>query len=412
MRVLVLGSDPDYLVNFRSDLMRQVVAEGGEAIGASPGPADGPHADAVRALGARYEHVNMVRNRITPTTDLRAVRDLYALMRRVKPDALFAYTIKPVIYGCLAARWAGVPVISALVPGLGYAFEGAGLKNRTRAAVVARMYRAALARTQAVFFQNTDDREEFFRREIIRPGHPTVMLAGSGVNLSRFTPTPLSSKPVFLWVGRLLRDKGLGEFVQAAKLVRAVHPHAEFRVVGYHDGGPLDSCQKELEAAQAAGNVVFVGRVADIRPELGNCTAFVLPSYYREGIPRSGLEALAMGRPIITTDWIGCRELIRGRGDANGFLVPVRDASAVAEAARAIIEKPGLTESMARASRAYAEERFDVVQVNRRILDALGFVRNAKPGGGAATRATTGAPAATGATGPATMDEQPPCTHS
>lgn len=379
MRILVLGSDPDYLVNLRGDLIRQIVQEGGEAIGAAPAPADGTHAAAIRAMGAQFEPVDMVRNRITPSHDARALRGLYQLMRRVRPDALFAYTIKPVIYGCTAARMARVPIVTALVPGLGYSFEGAGLKDRLRARVVAAMYRSALRKASAVFFQNTDDRDEFLRRGIISPAHRIVMLNGSGINLERFQPSPLPASPAFLWVGRLLREKGLGEYIEAARIVRRTHPQAVFRVVGYHDGGPLDSCQAELQAAVASGDIEFVGRVQDVRPELARCTAFVLPSYYREGIPRSALEALAMGRAIVTTDWIGCRETIRRGGEPNGVLVPVRDAAAVAAAVRRIVETPGLAERMGAASRAYAEQRFEVSQVNRAILDAMGFVPKSGP---------------------------------
>jgi glycosyltransferase involved in cell wall biosynthesis len=406
MRVLVLGSDPDYLVNFRGDLLRQIADEGGEAVGASPGPADGPHARAIRALGARYEHAPMVRNRITPVADARAMLGLVGLLRRVRPDALFAYTIKPVVYGCLAARWTGVPVIAALVPGLGSSFEGAGWRARLRARMVAALYRAGLRTARVVFFQNEDDRGEFVRRRILRADQPTVLLDGSGVNLERFRPAPQPERPVFLWVGRLLREKGVEEFVEAARRVRRLHPDAEFRVVGYHDGAARASLEPALRAAHDAGDIVFAGRVADIRPELARATAFVLPSWYREGIPRSALEALAMGRAIVTTDWIGCRETVRRTGEPNGLLVPVRDTEALVAAVRRLIEEPGLAERMGRASRAYAEERFEVGRVNRMILDALGFVPASGAGAGTA-RAAAGATA-----GSATHSEAPPCARS
>ncbi len=385
MRILVLGSDPDYLVNLRGDLIRQIVEQGGQAIGAAPAPADGPHAAAIRAMGAQFESIAMVRNRITPTHDAQALRGLYLLMKRLKPDALFAYTIKPVIYGCTAARMARVPVITALVPGLGYSFEGAGLKDRLRAMVVARMYRGALRTANAVFFQNTDDHQEFLRRGILTPAHRVVMLNGSGINLEKFQPAPLPSAPAFLWVGRLLKEKGLGEYIQAARLVRQRHPEAVFRVVGYHDGGPLDSCQDQLQAAVASGDIEFVGRVKDVRPELARCTAFVLPSYYREGVPRSALEALAMGRAVVTTDWTGCRETVRSGADTNGFLLPVRNAAAVADAVTQLVEQPGLAQRMGAASRRYAEERFDVVRVNQMILDTIGLPRRSAAPAGSAT---------------------------
>lgn len=370
MRVFVLGSDRDYLVNFRGDLIREMVAAGCEVFAAAPAPEDGQHAARIREMGASFVPMEMARNSVSPLQDAATLARLLRTFRKIRPDSVFAYTAKPVIYGGIAARLAGVPSFHALVPGLGYLFMGSGASGRARRAVAGRLYRAGLARASTVFFQNRDDAEDLRRAGALRRDQRIVYLAGSGIDTERFTPAPFPQRPTFLFVARLVREKGIGEFIEAARTVKERMPEAIFRVVGYFDGSPNDFDRARVDAAHRDGTIEFVGRVSDVRPELARSSVFVLPSYYREGTPRSALEALAMGRPVITTDWVGCRETVDD--GVNGMLVPVRDGAAVARAAEILARDRVLLERMGLASREIACSRFDVRSVNSDIMTAMG----------------------------------------
>lgn len=373
MRILVLGSDRDYLVNFRGDLIRAMVAAGCEVFASAPAPEDGHHAARIREMGATFVPIEMARNSVSPLRDAATLRRLVRTFRRIRPDSVFAYTAKPVIYGGIAARLAGIRSFHALIPGLGYLFMGTGASGRARRALAARMYRAGLARAETVFFQNRDDAEDLRQAGALRSGQRITYLAGSGIDTERFAPTPFPERPAFLFVARLVREKGIGEFIEAARMVKARMPDAVFRVVGYFDGSPNDVDRGVVDAAHREGTIEFVGRVSDVRPELARSSAFVLPSYYREGTPRSTLEALAMGRPVVTTDWVGCRETVED--GVNGMLVPVRDPAAVARAVELLARDRGLLERMGRASRDRACSRFDVRSVNADIMAAMGVPR-------------------------------------
>jgi len=373
MRILVLGSDRDYLVNFRGDLIRAMVAAGCEVFASAPAPEDGHHAARIREMGATFVPIEMARNSVSPLRDAATLRRLVRTFRRIRPDSVFAYTAKPVIYGGIAARLAGVRSFHALIPGLGYLFMGNGASGRARRALAARMYRAGLARAETVFFQNRDDAEDLREAGALRRGQQITYLAGSGIDTERFAPAPFPERAAFLFVARLVREKGIGEFIEAARMVKERIPDAVFRVVGYFDGSPNDIDRGIVDAAHREGTIEFVGRVSDVRPELARSSAFVLPSYYREGTPRSALEALAMGRPVVTTDWVGCRETVED--GVNGMLVPVRDPAAVARAVELLARDRGLLERMGRASRDRACSRFDVRSVNADIMAAMGVPR-------------------------------------
>ena len=373
MRVVILGSHPDYLINLRGNLMADFVRGGHEVIGMSPGDPDGWQARAIRALGARFEPIDMARQSITPARDLATYRALVRRFRELRPDLVFSYTIKPVIYGSLAARKAGVPLRSALIPGLGQMFTSPGASGAAKRAIAGALYRRALGAVDSVFVQNEDD-EEFLRRiGAVTPRHRVTRIDGSGVDIERFEPPPLPADPAFLFVARLVEEKGVADFVEVARRVRARVPAAAFRIVGYFDGADEARLRPLLDSAAGDGTIEFVGRVEDIRPQIARSSVFVLPSRYREGIPRSALECLAMGRAIITTDWVGCRETVRRGEGANGILVPVRDVDALERAALALATDPAMVARMGRESRRYAEERFDVRRVNKAIFDGLGI---------------------------------------
>ena len=294
---------------------------------------------------------------------------MYALIRKVRPGLVVNYTIKPNIWGSIAARMAGVPACS-MVTGIGYMMiESAGMKQRLVEMVAKRLYAAALAKNPVVIFQNNDDVEDFVSAGIIDRGQARTV-RGSGVNLEQFAPVPLPPAPVFVMVARLLRSKGVLIYAEAAREVRRQHPEARFLLVGMTDPGPDGVSNAEIGDWSDYG-VEYLGPKADVRPSISESSVFVLPSYYREGTPRSALEAMAMGRAIITTDAPGCRETVR-QGE-NGYLVPVRDIGALRDAMIRLVENEAARAAMGQASLAIAREIFDVHKVNRELFRHLGI---------------------------------------
>jgi len=367
--VVVLAGYGPSLVGFRGALIRSMVDRGHRvtAIAPDPQPPRG-----FEALGAAYEPCRLERTGTRPLRDLRASLGLVRQLRRLRPDVVLAYTMKPVSYGMLASRAARVPGRYALVTGLGYLFIRDGSRRQRLVRMMALpLLRAGLAASSAVFVQNPDDRADLIDEGVLRATHPTVRFWGSGVDLGDYAPQPVpAGPPVFLLVARLLRDKGIREFVDAARRVHAQAPAARFVLVGPTDPNPAGIPQAELEAWREEGLVEVAGATTDVRPFLAACTVYVLPSY-REGTPRSVLEAMAVGRPVITTDVPGCRETVDDQ--VNGFLVPAKDAPALAEAMLRYLSDPSLVEVHAKESLRMARERFDVRKVNAAMMQAMGL---------------------------------------
>jgi glycosyltransferase involved in cell wall biosynthesis len=293
------------------------------------------------------------------------------LFTELKPDLFLGYTIKPVVYGSLAAAHAGVPGIYSMITGLGSAFSGSGIKAALIRRLVIFLYRRALRHNARVFFQNPDDIALFSRMGILKAGEQAVRIPGSGVDVHEFQPAPFPKGLSFLLIARLLREKGIAEYAEAARRIRQHHPHVRFRLAGWLDENPDSIREDELQAWVDEGTLEYLGRLDDVRPALADSSVFVLPSYYREGIPRTLLEALAMGRPIITTDMPGCRLTVKD--GENGYLAAARDAHALAEAMERFIEQPEMIAKMGVASRSLAETQFDVHIVNKIILKSMGL---------------------------------------
>jgi glycosyltransferase involved in cell wall biosynthesis len=374
MRFLLVASLAESLINFRGPLIAALQARGLQVHVAAP---DLPQGDPVRqqlqALGVVVHQVPLRRTGTNPVADLQTLWSLWRLMRRVRPGHVLGYTVKPVIYGSLAAWLAGVPRRFALVTGLGYAFQQQGQGGALQA-LVQRLYALALARVHAVFFQNPDDEALFRQRALVAPGARTCVVNGSGVDVGAFAVAPLPpGPPCFLLIARLLGDKGVREYAQAARRVRALHPGVRCLLVGWIDTNPDAFAQHELDAWVQEGAIEFLGRLQDVRPAIAACSVYVLPSY-REGTPRTVLEAMAMGRAVITTDAPGCRETVVD-GD-NGFLVPVKSVNALAQAMERFITEPDLAARMGARSRQMAEEKYDVHKVNAVMLREMGFETN------------------------------------
>jgi glycosyltransferase involved in cell wall biosynthesis len=369
-RVLVLGSLAESLVNFRGDLLRELKDAGHEVIAAAPaGPA---WVDEVLAQwGVRRVVLPLRRTGTNPVQDLAFLRALLRLMYAERPYALLAYTVKPVIYGLFAARVADVPRRVALITGLGFSFlEARSAAQSVLQRAVRWLYRRALRGADVVLFQNRDDEEVFRASALLRSSQDVRLVAGSGVNLVRYPAQPLAAGPKrFLMIARLLIDKGVQEYLDAAARLRAARPDVSCELIGPLEEHPAAVAASRIDQAVQTGAVIYHGAVRDVRPYLTASHVYVLPSY-REGTPRTVLEAMATGRPVITTDAPGCREtVVPGR---NGVLVPVADSEALfREMLRFADLDAAALGRMGAASREIAEAKFDVHKVNAAIIAAL-----------------------------------------
>jgi len=369
-RVLVLGGFAESLVNFRGDLLREMVKHGHEVIACAPHASVDVQSELFR-LGVTYRHVDMDRTGINPIHDLDLIRRMISLFRELKPDVFLAYTIKPVIYGSIAARLAGVSKVFSIITGLGYTFMDQSLKGTVLRAISIFLYRIGLKHHDKVFFQNPDDMELFGDLGLVNSSKQAVSVHGSGVDIERFRPASFPEAISFLLIARLLQDKGIHEYAEAAKIVKHHAPHVRFFLAGWIDSNPRAIDKEQLQAWQDSGAIEYLGKLSDVREAIAGCSVYVLPSY-REGTPRTVLEAMAMGRPVITTDVPGCREtVVDGK---NGLLVPAKDSKALADAMLSFVYEPGMIAYMGEASRRIASEKYDVRKVNAQILAAMSLV--------------------------------------
>ena len=370
-RILVIAGLAESLIVFRGPLLKAFQHRGLEVHAAAPGLSI--QSDTKRQLesaGIRVHDIPLRRTGISPLADLRLLWSLVVLMKSIKPQWVLSYTIKPVIYGTLAAWLAGVPRRFALITGLGYAFTGSasGLRGVIKR-LAQGLYRLSLVKAHKVFFQNPDDRSLFLQLGLLTPDTPSIVVNGSGVDLEQFVPTPLPDGSTrFLLIARLLGDKGVREYAQAAERIRAKYPETRFFLVGWIDDNPDAIDQQELDAWVSKGILEYLGFMKDVRPAIAECSVFVLPSY-REGTPRTVLESMAMGRPIITTDAPGCRETVQN--GENGFLVQVKSVDDLVQAMERFILNPGLVALLGQRSRQIAEEKYDVHKVNAVMLHEM-----------------------------------------
>ena len=379
MKYLIIASYPASILKFRGALIKALQDKGFEIHIAAPEfDVYSEERNNLIELGYIVHDIPMQRTGTNPLNDAKTLSALYLLMKKIKPSHVMGYTIKPVIYGSLAAKLARVPHRFALITGLGYAFQGADeqdYKKSNLQKIMHKLYSIALASTHKVFFQNPDDEALFRTMKILQPKASTTVVNGSGVDISEYSVQPFATIddiliPRFLLIARLLGDKGVREYAQAAKIIKDKYPQAQFDLVGWIDDNPDAIEQKELDSWINAGLFNFWGKLDDVKPAIAASSIYVLPSY-REGTPRTVLEAMAMGRPIITTDAPGCRETVID--GYNGYLVPVKAVEELAAAMERFIVNPELIIEMGKASRQLVEEKFDVHAVNQSMLEAMGL---------------------------------------
>ncbi len=370
VRICIISSHASSLANFRGPLIKTLRDKGIIVLALAPNFDDATRSS-VLAWGGTPVDFPMSRTGMNPIRDVLNMWKLTKILRALRPNIVLSYFIKPVIFGTLAAWWAGVPQRFAMIEGLGYVFtpvrEKLSFKRRLLKKMVMSLYRVALTRAKRVVFLNPDDMQEFFSANLL-PTSKSFMLGGIGVELEKWPQVPTFNKPItFLLVARLLREKGISEYADAARIIKSQHPQARFILLGGLDDNPGAITTNDVNRWVEEGILEWHGHVP-VRPWLEQTSVYVLPSY-REGVPVSTQEAMAMGRPIITTDVPGCRETVVD--GLNGFLVPARDAKALAQKILTFIDHPELIAPMGQASRRLAEERFDVHKINQRLIDVL-----------------------------------------
>jgi len=360
----IVGITAVSFMDFRGNLVKRFIKEGFDVHVCLP-DCDVPTAVKIGELGARLHHYPADRNGKNLFTDIYTVWVLRTLMLVIQPTHLIAYTIKPVIYSNLALLSVKLRTRSfALITGLGYLFTSKNTKVRLFRFLVTPVYRLGLLRCEKIIFQNNDDRDLFVELGIAKRFN-SFTISGSGVDVNHYSPVPLPEHPVFLLIGRLVKDKGVMEYFQAAKKVKQMWPDAQFLMVGFLDSNPTSISQVELDAGLMGASMEFLGRSDDVREAISRCSVYVLPSY-REGTPRTVLEAMAMGRAIITTDAPGCKETVQP--GSNGLLVEPKSVDSLAQAMGQLMQNPQRIESMGQASRILACEVFCDNLVNNEIL--------------------------------------------
>tara|TARA_B110000211_G_scaffold234230_1_gene302986 strand:+ start:1458 stop:2573 length:1116 start_codon:yes stop_codon:yes gene_type:complete len=363
--MLLVGVEPDSLLNFRGDLLK-ILANSSLSVTIITKPLDKNQKIKLESLGVDSEHVDFSRNGLNPATDLKTLFNLFLKFRAIQPDIILAYTIKPIIWGGLASRLYKTNFYS-LITGLGFAFQGDSFKRKLLTKLVVFLYKIALKNSKAVIFQNTNNRDVFVSKGIVELSK-THIVNGSGVNLEKYNVENLPRSGIkFLCLSRLLGEKGLREYAEAAKIVKDKFPDVRFDLVGPEDSSPDAILLNEVNSW--SGYINYKGSAADVRPYIKDSHVYVLPSYH-EGLPRSTLEAMSMGRPVLTTNAVGCKETVEE--GVNGFMVPVGSIIKLAEKMIWYIENKDKIQSMGEESRRIVENKFDVHKVNKEMLQILG----------------------------------------
>lgn len=352
----------------RLALIGEMIARGHDVHVSSPVISDAQRS-ALTGAGATVHEVDLMRTGQNMVQDVRYALSLARLTRTLRPDHVLGFTIKPNVWGTMTGARYGARC-AMVITGLGYVF----LKRRhvvhgAVQAIARGLYRMATAKAEAVVFQNPDDLAQFVSAGCLGDPAKAFVINGSGVDVRAFRPEPLPGDPVYLMLTRLLRAKGIDDYADAASIVRDRIPDARFLLAGPLDTGPDAFSDTEVHSWRDRG-LEYLGSFDDVRPAIARCSIFVLPSW-REGTPRSVLEAMAMGRPVITTDAPGCRETVVD--GVNGLLVPVHNPDALARAMEKFAADPHMRQAMGREGRRIAEDRYAVEKVNAVLLDRIGL---------------------------------------
>lgn len=369
MKIVVLSSHTPSLFWFRMDMMQTFIEEGHEVFALGNEPV-GKWKEKFSERKINYNQINVQRNSINPLNDLKTLVSIRKSLKDIKPDKIFSFQAKTVIYGGIAANSLGIKEVYPLIAGMGSVFISETLKSRIVRTILAIEYKVAMRRCPVIFFQNHDD-ERMFRENKILHKQKIVFLHGSGVNTEHFQVQPLPERSAFLCISRLIRDKGVYEYLEACRKVKQKYPEVRCLLVGPYDSNPSALKPEELQSFIDEKIIEYYGEQEDVRPYLAQSNVFVLPSY-REGTPKTVLEAMASGRAVITTDAPGCREtVVDGK---NGFMVPIKNVDALCDKMEYLMNNPEVVSAMAIDGREKAEKIFDVKLVNQCICETMGLM--------------------------------------
>ena len=367
MRILIISPKNKTVFNFRGDLIKDMIARGHSIVVTGP---NRDFVDEILAMGVeKFIEVPLVKDNTSIMGHVQYFAQLRKIMKAERPDLVFSYTIKPVVYGSIAAGRSRIPKVYSMVTGLGRVYTANSVKAKAVRQITKILYKHAFHYCDRVIFQNGDDVREFVSAKYL-PEEKTALVDGSGVDMERFSRSELPEKPVFLMVGRVIKEKGVFEFCEAARTLKVAVPEARCILLGGFDHSIGALKPADIQPYIDDGSIEFPGEVKDPVTFYENCTVFVLPSYYREGLPRTILEAMSCGRPVVTTDWPGCREpMLDGE---NGFLVPVQNAPALAEKMILLAKDRVLLERMGAEAWKHCREKYAVEIINeqmRRIME-------------------------------------------
>lgn len=371
-KILIICSYPDSILSFRGPLICQFLKNDFEVHIACPNLTNNPISNELRNLNVNLHDLFLSRTSLNPFKDIKTIFNLFTIIQRIKPDKVFMYTVKPVIYGSIISSMARVKYLFPMITGLGFAFHNQiGKKNFLQiftSKIVKFLYFIALKNSSKIFFQNQDDYNQFLTDRIINVNQKYFITNGSGVDTDFFQYSPITNKNVFLCISRLLVSKGIREYVFAAKEIKKTNQNARFLLAGWIDDNPDSIDLKELNQWIENKDIEFLGKLnnqIEVKKAISQCSVYVLPSY-REGTPRSVLEAMSMGRPILTTDVPGCRQTVEI--GSNGLLVPSMDELSLIQGVNFFLANKNKIDEMGNNSRELALSRFDAKIVNNAIF--------------------------------------------
>jgi glycosyltransferase involved in cell wall biosynthesis len=369
-KIIISCSNAASLINFRGRLIETLVMQNMVYV-ITPVIESSLTREKLLEMGVQIFETDLNRNSISVVLDLKYTYQVFRILREVKPDLFFAYTFKPIIFGTIMATLCRVPNINAMLTGLGYSFTPTAKKSSSFIIQNLLKFSLRLNKNLKVIFQNSDDYNEL-EKSIISSKTKAFVVNGSGVDLTHYEfSVPDVSNITFLMMSRLIKSKGVYEYFEAASIIKKKYSHVKFVLAGGYKKGETDCIDEDLFNKIENGVIIdYLGWVTDIRSQIKQSTTVVLPSFYREGVPRSLLEALAMGRSIITTEMIGCKETIdHTAGKVNGFTIPVKDAASLASKMEYLITNPSVLIEMGKNGRILAEEKFDVEKVNTHMIE-------------------------------------------
>lgn len=371
--ILIFSSHAPSLINFRLPLIKELLRKGNKvSVATTKYKFVDNLKNQLMDLGVNINIFSLSRSGLNFFQDYKSYREMRIIIQNCKPDIVIAYTAKPVIYTGIILKNFPKITYCPLITGLGYAFtKDNTFKRIILKHLMIKLYQEGLKSAAKVIFQNTDDENLFYKLGIIKNNNLTRVVNGTGVDLNAYPFSVLPSKQIFLMISRLLVDKGVREYVEAAKIVRSHIPNVVFQLAGYLDENPSGISFEELQSWIKQGDIQYLGEIESVQSILKSCRYYVLPSY-REGTPRSILEALSTGRPVITTDVPGCRETVIHK--KNGLLVPPKNSEALAKAMITLLEEKDETiQAMAKESYLIAKNKYQIEKVNKSILSIIGL---------------------------------------